>query len=319
MERRIPASRLERHARLLLRAYPPAYRANRGEEMLGTLLEATPDGQDWPSARDIRSLLAGGLRARRARSQQLGPATSLRQAVVLGLTLYVSWGSAQFFLADPLTRAHGTPMLAGFLLAATALAVWAGHRTLAVTAVAASFPVLAYPWYEYWTIPVPPHHHLPFSWWYVHGLMPAVPLLLAMLALVYLTRRDGRPPRSWLILAGVPPLAMLVTRVVPILLRPGPTPAVVWNLVPDVFLLLAIPALAWLATDARPALGVALALAVSEAVPLATDVQLDINNGEPVSDVWQWYSTDVEKLALAVVLTVAMTWMLRRRTRPDPR
>jgi hypothetical protein len=27
----------------------------------------------------------------------------------------------------------------------------------------------------------------------------------------------------------------------------------------------------------------------------------------------------VEKLALAIVMTVAMAWMLRRRTRPHPR
>jgi len=33
-------SRLQRRARNLLRAYPPGYRADRGEEILGTLLEA---------------------------------------------------------------------------------------------------------------------------------------------------------------------------------------------------------------------------------------------------------------------------------------
>jgi hypothetical protein len=94
---------------------------------------------------------------------------------------------------------------------------------------------------------------------------------------------------------------------------------VLWNLLPDVFLLLAIPALAWLATDARPALGVALALVVTEAVPLATNVQADLGDHFPVASLWQSYSTDVEKLALAVVMTVATAWMLRRRTRPRPR
>ena len=42
------ADRLERRARWLLRAYPAAYRADRGEEITGTLLEATPPGRDWP-------------------------------------------------------------------------------------------------------------------------------------------------------------------------------------------------------------------------------------------------------------------------------
>jgi hypothetical protein len=318
MELRIPPSRLERRIRLLLRAYPPGYRADRGGEMLATLLEATPDGRDWPSARDSWSLLAGGTRARRASNRQLGPATSLRQAVVLGLALYVSLEAAQFFMGDPLTRAYGTPMLAGFLLAATALAVWAGHRTLMVTTAAASLAVLAYYWYSYWATPAF-HHHQPFEWTALQ-LTPVVPLLLAMLALAHLARRDGRPPRSWLILACAPPLAMLATRVLPLLLRPSPVPGVLWNLLPDVFLLLAIPALAWLATDARPALGVALALVVSQAVPLATFVQVDIAEHEPVASVWQWHqSADVEKLTIAIVLTVAMAWMLRRRTRPHPR
>jgi hypothetical protein len=316
MELHIPASRLERRIRLLLRAYPPGYRAERGEEMLGTLLEATPDGRDWPSARDAWSLLAGGTRARRASNRQLGPATSLRQAVVLGLALYISWASAEFFMPDPLTRAHGTPMLAGFLLAVTALAIWAGHRTLMITTAAAGLAVIAYYWYSYAAIAA--NHPLPVKWM-VYQFTPAVPLLLGMLVLVHLARRDGRPPRSWLILACAPPLAMLATRIPPVLLRPNPVPGVLWNLLPDVFLLLAIPALAWLATDARPALGVALALVVTEAVPLATNVQADLGDHFPVASLWQSYSTDVEKLALAVVMTVAMAWMLRRRTRPHPR
>jgi hypothetical protein len=315
MELHIPPSRLERRIRLLLHAYPPGYRADRGEEMLATLLEATPDGRDWPSARDSWSLLAGGTRARRAANRQLGPASSLRQAVVLGLALYVSWESAAFFMQDPLTGAHGTPMLAGFLLAAAVLAVWAGRRALMITTVAASLAVLAYYWYSYRTMAA--GHHLPVRFT-VMELTPAVPLLLAMLALVHLTRRDGRPPRSWLILACAPPLAMLVTRALPVLLHPSPDPGrLVEILLLSVLLLLAIPALAWLATDARPALGVALALAVSEVVPLATLLQIGIAYHGHVGSFWQWASMDVE--AIAVAATVAMAWMLRRRTRPHPR
>ena len=36
------AARLERRARTLLRAYPADYRRDRAEEVIGTLLEATP-------------------------------------------------------------------------------------------------------------------------------------------------------------------------------------------------------------------------------------------------------------------------------------
>jgi hypothetical protein len=322
-ESRIPAGRLERRIRLLLRAYPPGYRADRGEEMLGTLLEATPDGRDWPPARDAWSLLAGGTRARRAGNRQLGPATSLRQVIVLGLALFLSWESAQFFLQGYLTGAHWTPVLAGLLLAAAAVGAWVGHRALMIVTVAAGLVVAD--WYFYWT----GHgfHASLSARGMAFGLLSTLPLILAMLALVYLTRRDGRPPRSWLILACAPLLAVLVARALPFLLHLGYfLPVWPWELLPDVVLLLAVPALAWLATDARPALGVAIALVVSEAYNLATTDPLTamVTTGVPGHEVvhvysppsvWQWGNADVQKLALAVVLTTAMGWLLRRRTR----
>jgi hypothetical protein len=55
---------LERRCRWLLLTYPAWYRRRRGEEMLGTLLEASPPGQGWPSFRDTRALITGGLRVR---------------------------------------------------------------------------------------------------------------------------------------------------------------------------------------------------------------------------------------------------------------
>jgi hypothetical protein len=55
---------LERRYRWLLRAYPGWYRCERAGEMLGTLLEASPPGRRWPSFRDTRALVIGGLRVR---------------------------------------------------------------------------------------------------------------------------------------------------------------------------------------------------------------------------------------------------------------
>jgi hypothetical protein len=55
---------LERRRRWLLRAYPAWYRRDRAGEMLGTLLEASGPGQCWPSLRDARALVTGGLRVR---------------------------------------------------------------------------------------------------------------------------------------------------------------------------------------------------------------------------------------------------------------
>lgn len=55
---------LEQRYRWLLRAYPAWYRRERAAEILGTLLEASPPGRRWPSFRDTRALVIGGLRAR---------------------------------------------------------------------------------------------------------------------------------------------------------------------------------------------------------------------------------------------------------------
>jgi hypothetical protein len=57
-------SALERHCGWLLHAYPGWYRRERAEEMLGTLLAASPPGRRWPSFRDARALITGGLRVR---------------------------------------------------------------------------------------------------------------------------------------------------------------------------------------------------------------------------------------------------------------
>jgi len=57
-------SSLERRSRWLLRAYSAWYRRGRGEEMLSTLLEASTPGRNWPSLRDTRALVIGGLRVR---------------------------------------------------------------------------------------------------------------------------------------------------------------------------------------------------------------------------------------------------------------
>ncbi|MEV4395685.1 hypothetical protein [Nonomuraea sp. NPDC049607] len=55
---------LELRYRRLLRAYPKEYRAEHGEELIGTLLEAAPPGARRPSLRETLHLLAGGFTAR---------------------------------------------------------------------------------------------------------------------------------------------------------------------------------------------------------------------------------------------------------------
>lgn len=55
---------LERHCSWLLRAYPGWYRRERAGELLDTLLAASSPGRTWPSSREARSLVTGGLRVR---------------------------------------------------------------------------------------------------------------------------------------------------------------------------------------------------------------------------------------------------------------
>jgi hypothetical protein len=88
-------SAVERRSRLLLRAYPAAYRRERGEEIIGMLLEATPADRTWPPARDARALIVGGLLARAAQNRTRTTAASLRIAVLLGVALFLGrWTAA---------------------------------------------------------------------------------------------------------------------------------------------------------------------------------------------------------------------------------
>ncbi|GIJ58269.1 hypothetical protein [Virgisporangium aurantiacum] len=58
------AGALERRYRRLLLAYPRAYRRRHGAEILTTLMDAAGPGRDRPAGREVRNLLAGGLRQR---------------------------------------------------------------------------------------------------------------------------------------------------------------------------------------------------------------------------------------------------------------
>ena len=95
-EREDGASRLERRCRRLLRAYPQPYRADRGEEILGTLLDAAPADRHWPPARDAWSLITGGLRVRAARNRQLPLAANLRLAALLAAALWLGQSVADY-------------------------------------------------------------------------------------------------------------------------------------------------------------------------------------------------------------------------------
>ena len=84
---------LERRCRWLLRAYPAWYRRDRAGEMLGTLLEASPPGRRWPSVRDARALVIGGLRVR-GWTWLLSMVWVAAGAVVTGYIFYATTGAS---------------------------------------------------------------------------------------------------------------------------------------------------------------------------------------------------------------------------------
>ncbi|SCE68742.1 hypothetical protein GA0074695_0312 [Micromonospora viridifaciens] len=77
---------LTRHYRRLLLAYPRAYRRERGEEMIGVLLDRAPAGRTRPTVREAFDLVRGGLRCRLGRpaSRTVG-VWALLTALICGL------------------------------------------------------------------------------------------------------------------------------------------------------------------------------------------------------------------------------------------
>ena len=135
-------SPLERRCRLLLRAYPAPYRRDRGDEILGTLLDATPAGRGWPQLRDARSLAVAGLRERAAHNRQLTTAANIRTAALIGVTVYLAFSIAGYLSAlliselqtgqAELSPPPGDEFVVASLLAATAVLAWVSRRRVIV-------------------------------------------------------------------------------------------------------------------------------------------------------------------------------------------
>jgi hypothetical protein len=247
---------LERRCRVLLHAYPAAYRRARADEMLGTLLETTPHGRTWPLPRDTWALLLGGLRARGGLEHRLSTPGNLRLAALLGCAIFLSFtavdyasysvvnvfGPGLFVYWQPLT-------VAGLILTAAVLPWLAGRRVVTLGAVAAGTATVVYdlssqfPWHDF-----PPSR--------AAGNTAAIlEVLLPLGALVLLADGTERPPRLWLCLPTIViALAVLAEyQWVAGLLANQPVSG------PDPYSWL-VPfgiAIFWIGIDARPAIGVA--------------------------------------------------------------
>jgi hypothetical protein len=304
------AGRLERHARWLLRAYPAAYRADRGEEIIGTLLEATPPGRVWPPSRETVALVAAGLHARRAANLRLGLAASLRQVAVAGAAVYlvqlpalglgaVVWSARRGHLPFLFMFYQWPFYLLGVLALALLAAGWSGRRGLVAAAVVAavitavSFTVVRQDW----------------------SLMVMLADFVGPPAVVFLlfARRTERPPLSllWLpglalgvvlaeSLANTPPAYFAAMTAATTLLSPYNT---------GLSLVAVLLAVCWLATDVRPLSSLVFAFTGSRVV-------YGFAYGRP--------SVMVGPTVIALVVTAslvsgcALAWLLRRRIHASP-
>jgi hypothetical protein len=139
-------SELEDRYRRLLRFYPRSYLAERGGEMLGTLLETSGAGQTRPTRRDARALVLGGLRVRSGFDQRLTAAASIRLTLLLAAGLVLLSESAfwiwivrgEWGFTFP-SMAYGWISLALILLAVTTVALtWTRWRAVTLIVIVAT-------------------------------------------------------------------------------------------------------------------------------------------------------------------------------------
>jgi hypothetical protein len=224
---------LEYHCRELLRAYPAAYRRDRGEEIVGTLLEVTPPGRSWPLARDVRGMLTGGMRAHAAMSRQRTTAAGLRTAAVAGVAAYLASSAASYLFAA--SRGYAVPesLAAAVLLAAAVATRWLTRRRVVVPAVAIAAAV---------ALLLTAHAMAPQNIW------PATITGLACLAVLALFGSRARPSPRWLWLTGaaVLPSAGVSLPLYIVLVLP--------------LIAIVVCSLLWCVVDARPAIAVAVYL-----------------------------------------------------------
>jgi hypothetical protein len=272
-------SLLERRSRLLLRTYPADYRRERGEEMIGTLLETTPDGRAWPRLRDVRALAVGGLRARAAQNSRRSTAANLRIAVMAGVSLYLVLIAADYlgtWVIDPgPLRYEWRVMAVGLLIVMAVLLVWIAPRMIAALSGLAAAVAIYFVG----------RNDLPFWSW--------TSLVVCVAAIVLLAPRFARPPRTWLFLIGACAVAVVASNY---------GSAVLWLQV-AALLAPAVVSLAWLAVDARLAMAVAtfmLTFYIERTVPFFNAAMLPV------------------VLAIVAIAALPL-WLMRRQSAPRAR
>jgi hypothetical protein len=280
-------SPLERRCRLLLRAYPAAYREVRGEEIIGTLLEATPAGRSWPLLRDVRCLIAGGLRARAEQPKQFTTAANLRVAVLAGVAAYLAFSASTYLstyfrwgvIPVPGQLSPFGSHFAAFVLPLFPMTLtWLSRRRLVV--LGSALPAAAATCYA--------------GPWQGSTIGSTVVDLACLGVLVALAGHVERPGWRWFW-----PLGLLAIVPLPLALTGRLFPLYLLALV----LALSVLSIAWMVIDARPAIAMAVFLLA---------IQLPVTIGFLAIGDWSLVSA----LFLLIVpgTTAVAVWRLRRQS-----
>ncbi|GAA2630497.1 hypothetical protein GCM10010399_73060 [Dactylosporangium fulvum] len=316
--------RLERRYRMLLRVYPAAYRAERGQEIIDTYLDLAAPGRRWPSPADAADLARGGLRQHLRAAGASGLTTALPIAATIALTLNtamaVCWfafvestqvDSSGFDSAPPPYRSFGPFLSPGVVVwacwALAALAAIAGRaRPLVALALAATVLVA----------PVSAALHLARP-----PLMILLPMTaLGLVALAMPRRRSVTPAVVGLASAAYTWPAMFTLSYSPAeyyptvgLLLPAAAVLGLANLGVGITLAVRGDRRAWWPTLIL--LGPLLLLLVNELALLAT-----LNNRSTHASMPSLIAMTVAVLSLtALVLLVTLHARRRLRSRPTPR
>jgi hypothetical protein len=284
-------SPLERHCQLLLRVYPAAYREIRGEEIIGTLLEATPPERSWPWPRDSRGLIFGGLRARAAFNRQLTTGANLRTALLAGTAAYLAYNAAAIVgydvgaeLRNGGQHFHPVPvdwpqLLACALILVTVLLAWLSRRRMVV--LAGTLPAgAAATWIAGTSHP--------------DAFGETVVSLVSLAALVALSGNSEPRSRRWLVAMGVIALVPLVLNV---------EPHVGLYVFETLQLTVAAAAILWAVIDARPVVAVSVFI-LGLWLPYAVG---NLTQGFTLLYLWPY-------LAITTLIAVPAVWLLRRQS-----
>lgn len=266
----------ERLVSLMLRTYPPSFREEHEEEILGTVAERRDAGESGHPARDLASLFFGGMRQRWLASTDGSLAATLRQGLAWGVLVCLVREAG--FAASDLIRGlvNGWPdpdrpvhllVAAGWVLTFCLLA--SGRRRWGLASLTLLFAYFFFSAVR----ELVALDEAPFSLTFALRLLPPV-LLPLLAAYVWPSRGVRLPAWSWLPLLAlatiVPPVSTLTLGVSNTLF--GFVVAVPSALIAAAAILGAIFVLAATWSDPRWAVGAVLVLAETVARSLLSDL-----------------------------------------------